>query len=231
MTKYHINPRSGQPGLCTASVGSCPFGGIEDHHLTIREARKAYEGSMLEELWPSTSKKKRPFKPSYHEIELIDGVEHVWLYDSGGEVEAVRYDVIDTNTVSIYRQGQCLAFAVEAHRETGWPIVGRLLEEDDGDEPGEVYDTPVHFWVQAPNGSLLDMGGFSDLAIVEEELDDRERLVISESAEEIDEIFGPFLSEQNFEAAQHFLPHALERAKAIDEGRFDPEVEWPVNKN
>jgi hypothetical protein len=46
MAGYHINPTTGEPGLCKAKV-SCPFGDLEDDHYTSREAAAAaYEKTM-----------------------------------------------------------------------------------------------------------------------------------------------------------------------------------------
>ena len=43
---YHINPETGNPGLCKATK-SCPFGDIDkDHYASQDEARKAYESQQ-----------------------------------------------------------------------------------------------------------------------------------------------------------------------------------------
>lgn len=44
MAKYHIN-RTGDAGLCKATLGNCPFGDAVDHYDTAEEARAAYEAS------------------------------------------------------------------------------------------------------------------------------------------------------------------------------------------
>lgn len=43
MTKYHINPRTGNPGVCRASIQQCPLGGDSSHFKTKEEARADYE--------------------------------------------------------------------------------------------------------------------------------------------------------------------------------------------
>ncbi len=44
--KYHVNPYSGNPGVCEAVV-KCRFGAPEEHHhASPEEARAAYEASM-----------------------------------------------------------------------------------------------------------------------------------------------------------------------------------------
>ncbi len=43
MARYHINPKTGNPGICHA-VRKCPFGDIEsEHYSTKEEARAVYE--------------------------------------------------------------------------------------------------------------------------------------------------------------------------------------------
>ncbi len=46
MNRYHINPATGEVGLCKASKGNCPFGGAENHYYSKALARQAYEEKM-----------------------------------------------------------------------------------------------------------------------------------------------------------------------------------------
>lgn len=43
MTKFHINPTTGNPGRCTAADGNCRFGDISGHYASKDLAREAYE--------------------------------------------------------------------------------------------------------------------------------------------------------------------------------------------
>jgi len=43
MSTYHINPKTGNPGICHAEKGRCPFGSSEEHYESKSEARAAYE--------------------------------------------------------------------------------------------------------------------------------------------------------------------------------------------
>lgn len=45
MAKYHINPQTGNPGVCRASI-QCRFGGQSSHFATKEEARADYEDSQ-----------------------------------------------------------------------------------------------------------------------------------------------------------------------------------------
>lgn len=47
MTKYHIVPKTGNPGKCTALI-KCPFGDETEHYDSANEARAAYEAKMVE---------------------------------------------------------------------------------------------------------------------------------------------------------------------------------------
>jgi len=43
MTKFHINPATGEVGSCSARKGKCPFGSPEEHYESFESARNAYE--------------------------------------------------------------------------------------------------------------------------------------------------------------------------------------------
>ena len=46
MTKFHINPATGDAGSCSATKAKCPFGGEDDHYSSKEAARGAYENKM-----------------------------------------------------------------------------------------------------------------------------------------------------------------------------------------
>ena len=45
MAKYHVNSK-GEPGICSAQSGNCPFGGENDHYSSAEDARVAFEKSQ-----------------------------------------------------------------------------------------------------------------------------------------------------------------------------------------
>lgn len=56
MTRYHINPATGDPGVCRATT-SCPFGDMEtDHFGSKDEARAAAEKRLASEYTPDLTK-------------------------------------------------------------------------------------------------------------------------------------------------------------------------------
>lgn len=55
MAKYHVNPETGEPGLCHASI-QCRFGGASLHYDSSSEARFAYEQKFSGEGFETFSK-------------------------------------------------------------------------------------------------------------------------------------------------------------------------------
>lgn len=45
-TLYHVNPNTGNPNICRAQNGGCPFGTPNEHFDTKQEARADYESKM-----------------------------------------------------------------------------------------------------------------------------------------------------------------------------------------
>lgn len=58
MKKFHINS-NGDAGECHATVGNCPFGGDENHYVSVSDAREAFEMNMNDHVIPETLKEKK----------------------------------------------------------------------------------------------------------------------------------------------------------------------------
>lgn len=75
MARYHINPQTGNPGLCKAQSGGCPFGEMEDHFDTKIEARNAYE--KFNKLFTDQTEPlefHNPIKLDDETIKLLDAI-------------------------------------------------------------------------------------------------------------------------------------------------------------
>lgn len=59
MSKYHVNPETGNHGRCSAEEGNCPF----IHGDTVEEARKNYESSMEGKETTTFHGKKKIYSP------------------------------------------------------------------------------------------------------------------------------------------------------------------------
>jgi hypothetical protein len=59
MAKFHINPETGKPGVCTASARPCLYGEDTPHFNTPDEARTVYEQAMSDVGIPTLSRPRR----------------------------------------------------------------------------------------------------------------------------------------------------------------------------
>lgn len=61
MTRFHINPTTGDPDVCYAAVGMCPFGILPAAHpATAAECRAMYERVMAAYTLPPPLKRAYP---------------------------------------------------------------------------------------------------------------------------------------------------------------------------
>lgn len=108
MSKYHVNPETGEAGLCRASSGRCPFGGEDAHHGSSAEARTAYEKTMSEN-GSHVAGYSRPAEPTT-DVRSEKFVEHTLT----GLPEGSRVTVVSTrkeDAGSVEKRG----YEVETH--------------------------------------------------------------------------------------------------------------------
>ena len=90
MARYHISPKTGNPGVCRA-VQSCPFGGDADHYSTPAEARQAFEDLQASQLAPKLEKQppvhKRAFTAEDFARFARDGATLIELMSPDGNFE------------------------------------------------------------------------------------------------------------------------------------------------
>ena len=56
MAIYHLNPFSGEPRVCNAQLGNCPWGKPNEHYASKEDARAAYEETMKDFALSSTER-------------------------------------------------------------------------------------------------------------------------------------------------------------------------------
>lgn len=54
---FHLNPNTGEPGKCSASLKACPFGGESEHYESETAARRAFEASMDDKTFSKPSRR------------------------------------------------------------------------------------------------------------------------------------------------------------------------------
>jgi hypothetical protein len=90
MSRYHVNPTTGNPGACHAQT-KCPFGDLEaDHFNTKWEAMKAFEESMADETIAKGHSQDKAIKASASSQDLRDSVRD---YRNTSSTEDDRDDI------------------------------------------------------------------------------------------------------------------------------------------
>ena len=88
--KYHLNPFSGEPNKCTATVKPCPWGTDVEHFLTEAAARAAYEIFQKEEQFAIHRKESERLIEEY---EARNAPEAPPLKEYLSDSEASKIDV------------------------------------------------------------------------------------------------------------------------------------------
>lgn len=101
MTKYHINPSSGEPGKCSAVKGKCPFADSEDHFDSVDDAREASEElyTAFDRWYTPTLEQDGKFA-----VDLYDGFVLSVEYDDYSRAQAgqvARHIISDVNNYSV----------------------------------------------------------------------------------------------------------------------------------
>jgi hypothetical protein len=62
MAKYHVNPKTGDPGSCRATKGNCPFASDDEHYTSKEAAHEAFEKKVAETPAPEFSANRVRFQ-------------------------------------------------------------------------------------------------------------------------------------------------------------------------
>lgn len=84
MASFHLNPLTGEAGVCRARAGNCPFGAPSDHYSDGDEARLAYEAIM-------EGSKPRPLSWLLSPVGLLRGPEESKSFVEALHSEAMAY--------------------------------------------------------------------------------------------------------------------------------------------
>jgi hypothetical protein len=102
MTKFHINPSTGEPGKCSATKGNCPFGGPSHHYGSIEEARGESEKQLANANgWAGTKR---------NDTSAVD--PPVML------PEAERFELLKAKAEKLHRRAH--SFAPDGVRQNEW---------------------------------------------------------------------------------------------------------------
>jgi len=105
MAKYHVNDE-GVPGVCTAEIRDCKFGGDAQHYSSPEIAQQAYELSMASQTVQKPMKKSR--KTNDKPTSANNGVLTSGAYEVASKVE--RYVHPQGKVIEIQPDGSVRAF-------------------------------------------------------------------------------------------------------------------------
>lgn len=108
MSKYHVNPKTGNAGPCSAEIGNCPFGGEENHYTSREGAQVAYEMAQASNTLPDGLREMNSKAKYVKDPKEIDG-----LIASGSER---TLGILSQNTnLTLEQQNAILDRATSAH--------------------------------------------------------------------------------------------------------------------
>jgi hypothetical protein len=128
MAKYHINPKTGNPGHCAAK-SSCPFGGPERHFNSPEATRAAFE-KIMERGYP-----EYPVWNSKINKELNDAIEY----------ERLRQHTNEARREYLLAGWARLKKAMDANEEFTEELFLEVAHLVEPDNKGEYRKIPVTF--------------------------------------------------------------------------------------
>ncbi len=184
MSKYHVNPKTGNPGACKAQA-NCPFGAEEDHFETRESARKSYEQKQekIEQFLFKT--KLIPTKGS-HVLATYDPmspevpVGQLWGNEVYGKF-AEKLKSAPKGSRVVIENGMILTKEnPEFYGEESWKLESNDYDNLTTLEVGRVYDVSSHASAIMQYGARLEIGGEAP------ELDTKHRLDYYPTEKELD---------------------------------------------
>ena len=127
MARYHINPETGEPGVCKATKGGCPFGGESDHYDSPTAAREAFEAGQSSFAVVIKKSGEAVNTPPRKEIKTFDAELHTALAtaeDEYGEAED-KQDWLQSKIDSVGKAQSKLDRTLPGTPERGEAMVAR----------------------------------------------------------------------------------------------------------
>lgn len=93
MTKYHINPATGNPGVCVATDGKCRYGNNAPHFSSEADARTAYEAAMSGAFSQNNLTKQQALAESFFTVEGVEFESAIWNYLPSEKAKASIYSL------------------------------------------------------------------------------------------------------------------------------------------
>jgi len=145
VNKFHVNPKTGEPSLCQAQTGRCPFSDDGDHFTSNQAARNFYEHVMTADSlkWP----KPENFEHGSH-VVLVHPVEG-WLLTSTvndtGFHKLIRTSGVSVGTNDVEALIQDYGFELRMYESPDIPVFAKpgSILKDERDFVGAPFQTRI----------------------------------------------------------------------------------------
>jgi len=116
MIRYHMNQATGEPGLCSAKPGNCPFGGDEAHFTSPEAARKDFEKAQA--TFPD-----KKWTPTTTALDITDALAKTPLLEAGEKFSAAEDKPVGSLLIRLHHESDDSTYLIKAEDGKWYPIV------------------------------------------------------------------------------------------------------------
>lgn len=213
---FHVNPKTGNTGICKAKNDRCPFGGVEDHFEDRADAQKAFEKKQ-EKFEHFLWKSKLPATKGSYVLATYDPMsEEVPVGQLWGNPVYGKFlkdlEAAEDGARLVIENGQVWEKSA-LYGETSWKFVQGQYDSLTRLEPKRTYDIAYLGTTIQSKGARLEQGGTRPKMSVEYLRDvapDNDQL--KDSAEEVRATFkGRYAAAEEQALHEHLDDYIAER--------------------
>lgn len=160
--RYHLNPTTGNPNICRAALGKCPFGAEAPHYGSKEEARRGYETLQTSNSQKKLSKKAQSNVDPKHGFLRRELAEKLTIHDincskCGEPVNPRGAQAMISDNLADCPCGAELDFDIEIKLTEGNPSY-RFLDKEEVRKATWFHSTNKEDWLE----ELEDYGTIHD---------------------------------------------------------------------
>jgi len=158
---FHVNPKTGNPSVCRAKTGNCPFGEITEHYESKEDARLSYEKKQEsfakwnnESIYPPSPKSYTlsVFKPDTENSRNNYELREKFYHDLEKASDGTR---LVTETGWIFEKSELWS---HASGQSAWTVKERPFRDSLRAEKGRTYNVGI-LGSSFVKGARLEEGG------------------------------------------------------------------------
>lgn len=142
--KYHINPKTGEVGVCNSRLGRCPFGTPLMHFYSEDEARGA-ANRTLQRFYEFTSKSLIPQDPNWFTVHIFEPGPRMNFTGPLRRTEPGHHLVIEN--------GWILEKVDEPRK---WQLLGSALPQFPSPSPGLIFSHDAFYYDLSTRGGRIE---------------------------------------------------------------------------